>query len=367
MISNIALICGVLSLALFADRYLASAPSEISAIEKVIKNTMKEFDRNMMDSLQAYLQHNNNHMEQQCACDKEFEILRNISRAQEEEVLRKITSFEAKVDQIIESGKQFEQRYKADLEKLLSTNEKILALNSDMKVQLKPLQDELEQVHVNMIPPSCASVNSKDTDTYYINPSGWEGDSFLVLCNFEKNFNLGGGWTVFQRRIDGSVDFYQNWESYKNGFGDVNGEHWLGLEKLHLMTKSGRNELLLLLEDFEGKSAYAFYDEFKVASEAEKYKLTVGKHSGTADDSLTLHNGMKFTTSDQDNNPVDGKLNCAIYFKGAWWFEKCYKSHLNGQYYQKGNHLDKKGVHWHGFPRADYSLKSTTMMFRRRN
>ncbi|KFB50568.1 AGAP012000-PA-like protein [Anopheles sinensis] len=265
---------------------------------------MKEFDQKMMDTLQAYLQHHNNHVTQQYACDKEFGILRNISRAQEEALFGKMKSFEATVDQIIASSKQFEQRYKADLEKLLSTNEQILSINSDMKVQLKSLQEELKQVHINVIPPSCASVNSKDTDTFYINPSGWEGNSFLVLCNFENNFNLGGGWTVFQRRIDGYVSFYQNWTMYKNGFGEVNDEHWLGLERLNAMTKSGRHELLVLLEDFDGNKRYALYDDFKVGNEAEKYKLTVGKYSGTAGDSLTNHNGMMFSTSDQDNDLV---------------------------------------------------------------
>lgn len=218
-----------------------------------------------------------------------------------------------------------------------------------------------------MIPPSCASVNSKDTDTFYINPSGWEGNSFLVLCNFENNFNLGGGWTVFQRRIDGYVSFYQNWTMYKNGFGEVNDEHWLGLERLNAMTKSGRHELLVLLEDFDGNKRYALYDDFKVGNEAEKYKLTVGKYSGTAGDSLTNHNGMMFSTSDQDNDLSNSKAGCANSFKGAWWFESCYRSHLNGPYYQKGNHLNKSGVEWMQFPSANYSLKSTTMMFRHRN
>ncbi|KFB48802.1 AGAP012000-PA-like protein [Anopheles sinensis] len=178
---------------------------------------------------------------------------------------------------------------------------------------------------------------------------------------------FGGGWTVFQRRIDGSVDFYRNWTMYKHGFGDGNGEHWLGLENLHLMTKSGRHELLVLLEDFEGNSRYALYDEFKIGNEAEKYKLTVGSYSGTAGDKFSSHNGMKFSTMDQDND-LDGnsQKSCAETFTGAWWFKSCYYSHLNGQYYQKGNHLDKQGVHWNNFPRANYSLKSTTMMFRNR-
>ncbi|XP_058123388.1 ficolin-1-like [Anopheles ziemanni] len=136
--------------------------------------------------------------------------------------------------------------------------------------------------------------------------------------------HFGGGWTMFQRRIDRSVDFHRNWTMYKHGFGNINGEHWLGLEKLHIMTSSGRHELLVLLEDFEGNSAYALYDEFKIASEEEKYKLTVGKYSGTAGDSLTYHNGMKFSTFDKDNDGY-GSTHCAEAYEGGWWYRKCFR------------------------------------------
>ncbi|KFB50540.1 AGAP012000-PA-like protein [Anopheles sinensis] len=144
------------------------------------------------------------------------------------------------------------------------------------------MKNEVNQIKVNVFPTSCGSVNFKETNTYYIRPYGYKENSFLVLCDFENYFNLGGDWTVFQRRIHGSVDFHRNWTMYKIGFGDVSGEHWLGLEKLHLMTRSGRRELLVVLEDFDGNSTFALYDEFKIGSEANKYKLTVGKYSGTA-------------------------------------------------------------------------------------
>ncbi|KFB48777.1 fibrinogen and fibronectin [Anopheles sinensis] len=64
---------------------------------------------------------------------------------------------------------------------------------------------------------------------------------------------------------------------YKQGFGDVNGEHWLGLEKLHIMTRSGRHELLVLLEDFDGNKRHTLYEEFNIGNEEEKYILSVGR------------------------------------------------------------------------------------------
>ncbi|KAJ8049910.1 Fibrinogen-like protein A [Holothuria leucospilota] len=81
--------------------------------------------------------------------------------------------------------------------------------------------------------------NSED-DVYSILPSGWPGSAFNVFCNMSID---GGGWTVFQRRNSGATGFYRNWASYKNGFGDIQDEFWLGNDKLHYMTQQGTYEL----------------------------------------------------------------------------------------------------------------------------
>ena len=99
----------------------------------------------------------------------------------------------------------------------------------------------------------------------------------------------GGGWTVFQRRLDGSVDFYLDWESYKNGFGNLKGEFWLGNDNLHGLTATDDTILRVDLEDFEGNKRYAVYTTFKVADEADKYRLLIGGYSGTAGDSMAFH------------------------------------------------------------------------------
>ena len=90
----------------------------------------------------------------------------------------------------------------------------------------------------------------------------------------------GGGWTVFQKRRDGSVDFYRSWDAYKRGFGNVNGEFWLGLDKIHRLTVSGNTKLHVDLEDIHGNTAFAEYNSFAVASERAKYQLSLGKYSG---------------------------------------------------------------------------------------
>ena len=180
-----------------------------------------------------------------------------------------------------------------------------------------------------------------------------------VFCDQETD---GGGWLVFQRRQDGSVDFYQNWAPYKKGFGDITGEFWIGNDHLNLLTRNNDQELRVDLSDFGGKSAYAKYSEFTVASESEKYKLSISGYSGTAGDSLEYHNGMAFSTKDRDN---DGKSNgsCAQEWKGSWWYDHCDLSNLNGIYYNNAT-IDKTSANWNKWKNLNESLKKSEMKMR---
>ena len=90
----------------------------------------------------------------------------------------------------------------------------------------------------------------------------------------------GRDWTVFQRRVDGSEDFYRIWTDYKTGFGNLSGEIWLGLGKIHRLSASGQNVLRVDLESFENETAYAVYESFSVGNESEVYILNVGDYSG---------------------------------------------------------------------------------------
>ena len=103
--------------------------------------------------------------------------------------------------------------------------------------------------------------------------------AFDVFCDHTR---AGEGWTVFQKRLDGSVDFYVNWSDYKVGFGDLNGEFWLGLDKIHRLTSSDNSMLHVDLEDFEGETRFAQYNRFVVMNENEKYKLNLSSYSGNS-------------------------------------------------------------------------------------
>ena len=185
--------------------------------------------------------------------------------------------------------------------------------------------------------------------------------AFQVYCDMETD---GGGWTVFQRRMDGSVDFYRYWTDYQQGFGNLSGEFWLGLDKIHRLT-STPTELRVDLRDFEGNSAYAKYTSFSVGSSSSKYILSVlsSGYSGTAGDSLVWHNRMKFSTRDQDNDAASG-ASCAQVYKGGWWYSACHHSNLNGLYHGGPHSSYADGVNWYTWKGHNYSLKFTEMKLR---
>ena len=172
----------------------------------------------------------------------------------------------------------------------------------------------------------------------------------------------GGGWTVFQRRKDGSVEFYQNWADYVHGFGNPSGEYWLGLSKIHrLANRTSPAQLRVDLRDKDGNTAYASYSTFFIGSSITEYYLHVSGYSGTAGNSFKHHNLMRFTTKDNDNDIANGK-NCAQDHHGAWWYSNCQDSNLNGPY---GNDDYTKGMNWHSWKGYKYSIPFTEMKIRR--
>lgn len=165
-----------------------------------------------------------------------------------------------------------------------------------------------------------AIANSNKSGIYEILIPSYSSQPFKVECDVETH---GGGWTILLRREDGSVDFYRDWNVYKKGFGDLDGEFFLGLDKIHALTAERSQQLLVILEDFEGAVKYESYEKFAIGDEDESYILhTVGKPEGTAGDSLTGHRDMKFTTMDRHNDPNPD--NCAQRYMGAWWYRKCH-------------------------------------------
>ncbi|XP_019542535.3 fibroleukin [Aedes albopictus] len=204
---------------------------------------------------------------------------------------------------------------------------------------------------------SCKDKAMKTSSGKYLLHPNLEEEPFVGYCEQNK---FGGGWLVIQHRFNGSVDFYRGWKDYRNGFGTIDGEFWLGLETLHRLTKDKQFTLVIEIKTFNGSYAYAMYDRFEIGSEAEGYSLKrVGSYSGSASDGLKYSEGMKFTTWDSDNDQSTD--NCAVDRNGAWWYKSCTFSNLNGKYQ---NEVSKQSLCWYVFDYTDTGLMMSRMMIR---
>ncbi|XP_074167457.1 tenascin-X isoform X2 [Sminthopsis crassicaudata] len=179
-----------------------------------------------------------------------------------------------------------------------------------------------------------------------------------VYCDMETD---GGGWLVFQRRMDGHTDFWRDWAEYAHGFGNISGEFWLGNEALHSLTQAGDYSLRVDLRA-GNESVFAEYDFFTVDSAAKYYRLHLEGYHGTAGDSMSYHSGSMFSTRDRD--PSNLHIPCAVSYRGGWWYRNCHYANLNGLY---GSIIDHQGVSWYAWKGFEFSIPFTEMKLRPRS
>ncbi|XP_071835463.1 fibrinogen-like protein A [Apostichopus japonicus] len=188
-------------------------------------------------------------------------------------------------------------------------------------------------------------------------------EPFRVFCN---NSIDGGGWTVIQRRVDGSVDFFRKWYDYKHGFGFLNGEFWLGNDKISLLTNQKKYEIRIDMNNQHGVPYFAKYDRFRISDESSKYRLVeLGQHlpESTCADSFAIHRNMSFTTYDNDNdNDLSGP--CALSQGSAWWYNRCDECDLNSRYFFRSGDWWDACIEWTDLPGGNCNLKFTEMKVR---
>ncbi|XP_061589914.1 tenascin-like isoform X4 [Cololabis saira] len=207
-------------------------------------------------------------------------------------------------------------------------------------------------------PRDCAQLllNGETTSGLYtIYIGGEDSQPIQVYCDMTTD---GGGWMVFLRRQNGNVEFFRNWKNYTAGFGNMNDEFWLGLSNLHKITSLGHYELRVDLTD-QGEAAYAQYDKFTVGEPRSRYKLHIGAYSGTAGDSMIYHQGRPFSTYDNDNDIA--VTNCALSYKGAFWYKNCHRVNLMGKY---GDSSHSKGINWFHWKGHEHSIEFAEMKIR---
>jgi len=164
-------------------------------------------------------------------------------------------------------------------------------------------------------------------------------------------------------------DFNRTWEEYKQGFGGVRGEHWIGNRILHALTSLPLTqwEALILLKDWRGNQATASYKNFSVGSEADQFRLTASgfdhatELGDTAGDGLAFHDQSAFSTYDRDNDQYHGS-HCGQQFGAGWWFRQCHVALLTGSAsHRTGSHA----VHWRKW-RGEHALRSAAILIRPR-
>lgn len=173
-----------------------------------------------------------------------------------------------------------------------------------------------------VVATDCADIYNAgvtDSGVYTIKPTDWNGPAFVVYCNMTD----GGGWTVFQRRVNGSENFYRGWNSYKDGFGSPNHELWLGNDKIFYLTNQQNYQLRIDLVYGTGRPYYAKYNLFRINNETDKYRLAdLGSFTGTAgSDQMSWHEDKLFSAYDRDNDGW-GDYNCAERHRGGWWYSE---------------------------------------------
>lgn len=191
---------------------------------------------------------------------------------------------------------------------------------------------------------------------------GPETEPFYVPCE-------DGDWTLILNRSSDDLSFERSWEDYKEGFGNLAGDFFIGLDKLHALTSSTVHELRIVLENFKGDVAYAGYDAFAISGERELYTLNLlGRFQEelvpSAGDSFRYQAGAKFSTFDNDNDNC-GDCNCAQRLRGGGWFNACSRTNLMGVYHaERPEQSNETGIYWDSFQGVNYSLRSVKMLIR---
>ncbi|KAH9525687.1 hypothetical protein Btru_002050 [Bulinus truncatus] len=166
------------------------------------------------------------------------------------------------------------------------------------------------------------------------------------------------------RRLNHGTSFNRNWAEYKNGFGSVCDDYWLGNERIHRITSRNAHEKYELRIDMLHRFYHYFarYKQFSVDGESNHYALRVSGFNGNTRDELAYHNNMFFSRPDRDNDQWPEK-HCAGLLGAGWWYRSCHMANLNGQF--DGSHRLGTGVIWTDLTGEYGTLSAVEMKIRK--
>ncbi|XP_078481680.1 angiopoietin-1-like [Ciona intestinalis] len=182
------------------------------------------------------------------------------------------------------------------------------------------------------------------------------------------------GWITIQKRINGEINFDRGWQNYADGFGNVGGEYWVGLEHMHALSNQNITtdwfgsyvtppRMRIDFEDQDGVTAYAEYKLFEVDTEKWNYQLIAARLDKATAVPVTAHSVLSthsFSTYDNNNAYSD----CPQRYHSGWWFLLCGQSNLNGLYPSEGDKNSLSNIYWYYWytvNKNNTALKSVTM------
>ena len=216
----------------------------------------------------------------------------------------------------------------------------------------------------------CYKVSKAKDGPHTIYPDAPDLPSLPVSCDQETD---GGGWIMYLRRLDGTVNFTRNWDAYKRGFGQNGGsmtELWLGNENVYQLLQSNGTtewELRIEVDAFDETTRSVVSSNFRMLNESIKYKMLWdgdGEHSPDIQGDWNFHRDVYFRTIDRVEQECIGELD---QYRGGWWYRygECIRLFLTGEYVNKTENTYKSIV-VNNFKHG-YSLKRARMMLRPTN
>ena len=258
--------------------------------------------------------------------------------------------------------------FKQQMDKVNSEITNIYLQIEALTVLLQNISEKIDSVNLGLqhvVPQDCKH-SDKSGMARIFPPQSWP-NQLTPITVFCDQTSAGGGWLVFFRIIDDTEDFPNRlWQQYKDGFGDVKGTFWLGLEALHQLTARPAT-LRISLEDWDGNTKYVQYTQFSISGEEDGYRLSCGAYSGDAGDNLAYHCGAKFSTIDKDQDD-NNNVHCVEEHSGAWWYQTCpwsYISRLTGRYYASSTRSGYgRGTLWWNHEGGSPNYMKAEMMLR---
>lgn len=355
------------------EKELRRTTSKLQAKNEEVKNMSLELNSKLESLLEekTALQHKVRTLEEQLT-----NLIQNPPGAQEHP---EVTSLKSFVEQQDNSIRELLQSVEEQYKRLSHQHIQIKEIENQLRktgIQ-EPTENSLSSkpraprttppLHLNKtknkkqddLPADCSAIYNRGEHTsgvYTIRPSN--SQVFNVYCDTQS----GSPWTLIQHRKDGSQNFNETWENYKKGFGKLDGEFWLGLEKIYAIVQQSKYILRLELQDWKGSKHYAEYS-FHLGNHEANYSLHVTEIAGNIPEAFPVHRDLMFSTWD---HRAKGQLYCPESYSGGWWWnDVCGENNLNGKYNKprtKSKPERRRGIYWRPPSGKLCSIKSSKMM-----